>query len=79
MMLVNVFFGVAFVVMVDRLIDRPGIAFAVVVVTLIALNSRVMSYNCPRCGSNLFFRNWFTLPWPNKVCSRCGLPLKAPD
>ena len=44
---------------------------------LLLINLRIGRYNCPRCRSNLFLRKGFAWPWPNKVCSECGLNLEG--
>lgn len=67
--------SVLFVVVVDRYYGHSTIAFAFAIVGLIAANRLMLSYNCPRCGKNLFFRGIFVVPWPNRTCGKCGLDL----
>lgn len=74
-MIGNVLFGCLFIVIVDRFFGHSTLAFAGVIVVLVVLNRRIMTFDCPRCGSNLFFRKYIMLPWPNRHCSRCGLDL----
>ena len=59
------------------------IAFAIVIFGLFMANIGILGFNCPTCRKNLFFyRGILMLPWPNKVCGRCGTDLTkvpAPD
>ena len=71
--------GVLFVIGVESIIGHSSWAFAVVVVALIFVNRRALRYNCPRCGSNMFWRGVLPFPWPNRTCSKCGLDLSKPD
>ena len=77
LMLLNVGLGAAFIIAVERFYGHSTWAFAVVAVVLIAINFRLWRYDCPRCGSNLFMRKVFIMPWPNATCSQCGLRLKG--
>ena len=79
MMLGVVGIGFGFIAATDELVGHSDLAFAAVIFGLIVANTRILSFNCPRCGSNLFFRGVFALPWPNRICSRCGLDLGAAD
>ena len=67
--------AILFVAMIDRYFGHSTIAFGVAIVGLIAANRRMLGYNCPHCGKNLFFRGIFVVPWPNRVCGRCGSDL----
>ncbi|KWV93164.1 hypothetical protein [Erythrobacter sp. YT30] len=67
--------AVMFVLVIDRFFGHSTIAFAAAIIGLIAANRRMLSYNCPVCGKNLFFRGMFVIPWPNKVCGKCGTAL----
>ena len=67
--------AILFVVTVERFVGHSTIAFGIAIVGLIAANSRMLSLNCPHCGKNLFFRGIFVVPWPNRVCGRCGAAL----
>ena len=67
--------GTAFIIAMDQLVGHSDLAFAVVVFALLVSNMRILAFRCPNCGSNLFFRKYLVLPWPNRTCSRCGRPL----
>ena len=67
----------AFIVAVDNLVGHSDLAFAAAIFALLVANFRILTFRCPRCGSNLFFRALFVVPWPNRTCSHCGLDLKA--
>lgn len=69
--------AILFVAVIDRYFGHSTIAFGVAIVGLVAANRRMLSYNCPNCGKNLFFRGIFVVPWPNRVCARCGLDLES--
>ena len=79
MMLGIVVMGFVFIVGVDRMVGHSSLAFAVVVLALLIANRSVLGFNCPNCGSNLFFRRWLILPWPNRTCSNCGRELARND
>ena len=74
-MLVGVAIGFLFVIAVDQWIGHSSIAFAIVIFGLFMANIGILGFNCPTCGSNLFFRGPLMLPWPNKTCNRCGTDL----
>ena len=78
-MVANVFLAFLFIVVVDRFLGHSTWAFALAIIALLALNARILRFNCPRCGSNLFYRSWIALPWPNRTCSKCGLELDKCD
>lgn len=69
------FAGVGATILTDRFYDHSVIPFAVTALALFWANRRMGQFACPRCGSNLFVRERIALPWPNRVCSRCGLDL----
>ena len=71
-MLLGVAIGVVFIIVVDQWIGHSSIAFAIVIFGLFMANIGILGFNCPTCGSNLFFRGPLMLPWPNKTCNRCG-------
>lgn len=71
--------AIVFVGVVERFFGHSTIAFGVAIIGLVAANRRMLSYNCPNCGKNLFFRGILVVPWPNKVCGRCGYELDKPD
>lgn len=75
-MLFGVGASAVFVVIFEQAFGHSSIPFAICTVILFAMATGMWKYNCPRCGSNLFMRKGIPLPWPNKVCSRCGLDLK---
>jgi predicted RNA-binding Zn-ribbon protein involved in translation (DUF1610 family) len=67
--------SVLFVAVVDRSYGHSTLAFAAAIVGLVVANRRMLSYNCPHCGKNLFFRGLFVVPWPNRTCGKCGAAL----
>jgi hypothetical protein len=64
--------AVLMVVVVDRVYGHSTLAFAAAIVVLILVNAPILGFNCPRCGKNAFFRGIFVIPWPNRICTRCG-------
>lgn len=70
--------AVLLVLGVDRIYGHSTIAFAAAIVMLLVANAPMLRFNCPRCGKNAFFRGIFVIPWPNRVCSRCGRDLAVP-
>ncbi len=77
-MLLAVLVAFLFLILVDELYGHSNIAFAVAIALLIGANARILQFNCPVCGNNLFFRGLIVLPWPNKVCSKCKTDLTVP-
>lgn len=71
--------AVLFVSVVDRFLGHATIAFGVAIIGLVIANRRMLGFNCPTCGKNLFFRGMFAVPWPNKVCGKCGSQLDNPQ
>jgi ribosomal protein S27AE len=69
--------AVLLVLAVDRLYGHSTIAFAAAIVMLLVANAPMLRFNCGRCGKNAFFRGAFVVPWPNRICTRCGLDLDA--
>lgn len=67
--------AVLLVVTADRLYGHSTLAFAAAIVMLIVANAPILRFNCPSCGKNAFFRGIFVVPWPNRICTRCGLDL----
>ena len=67
--------AILFVLAIDRLAGHSTLAFAIAIVGLIAANARMLTFNCPECGKNLFFRGPLVVFWPNKTCGRCGTNL----
>jgi predicted RNA-binding Zn-ribbon protein involved in translation (DUF1610 family) len=78
-MLLALVVAILFVAVVERFFGHSSIAFGVAIIGLIAANRRMLSYNCPNCGKNVFFRGIFVVPWPNRVCGRCGHELDKPE
>lgn len=71
-MLGAVALAVLIVVVVDRAYGHSTLAFAAAIVMLIIVNAPILGFNCPRCRKNAFFRGIFVIPWPNRICTRCG-------
>ena len=67
--------AILFVVTVEQFVGHSSVAFGIAIVGLIFANTRMLSFNCPNCGTNLFMRGFLVVPWPNRVCSKCGTPL----
>ncbi len=67
--------AILFVLVIERFFGHSNIAFALAIVGLIAANRRMLGFNCFECGKNLFFRGMFVVPWPNRICTRCGTAL----
>ncbi len=70
--------AILFVLTIDRFFGHSTIAFGIAIVGLVIANSRMLGFNCPRCGKNLFFRGLLVVPWPNRKCGRCGAQLEQP-
>ncbi len=70
--------AVLLVVAVDRIYGHSSLAFAAAIMMLIFANAPMLRFNCGQCGKNAFFRGPFVIPWPNRICTRCGLDLAAP-
>lgn len=70
--------AILFVLLSDRLFGHSAIAFGIAIVGLVAANARMLTYNCPNCGKNLFFRGIFVVPWPSRTCGKCGTKLDRP-
>lgn len=75
LMLASLAAAILFVGAVDRLYGHSTLAFAAAIVGLVLANRPMLSFNCPRCGKNVFFRGVLVVLWPNRVCTRCGLDL----
>ena len=71
--------AILFVLVVERFFGHSSIAFGVAIVGLVIANARMMTFNCPHCDKNLFVRGMFVVPWPNRVCGRCGARLEDPS
>lgn len=66
------FVAILFVLVVDRFFGHSTLAFVIAIIGLVIANAQMLKLNCPNCGKNLFFRHIFVLPWPERVCSKCG-------
>lgn len=64
--------AVLLVLVVDRFHGHSSLAFAAAIVLLVIANAPMLRFNCPACSKNAFFRGIFVVPWPNRVCTRCG-------
>ncbi|MFU7528269.1 hypothetical protein ACM64M_07045 [Qipengyuania sp. ASV99] len=71
--------AILFVVVVEQFAGHSTIAFGVAIVGLVLANARMLGFNCPNCGKNMFFRGIFVVPWPNRNCSKCGNDLSRPQ
>ncbi len=69
--------AVLLVAATDRLYGHSSLAFAAAIVMLLVANAPMLRFNCPQCGKNAFFRGIFVVPWPNRICTRCGTDLDA--
>jgi hypothetical protein len=76
-MLAVLLLAAGLVVTTDRLYGHSSLAFAVGIVMLLVANAPMLRFNCPTCGKNAFVRGVFVLPWPARICSRCGTDLAA--
>lgn len=68
--------AVLFVAVVEVFVGHSNLAFAAAIIALIFANARMLSFNCPECGKNLFFRRLLVVPWPNPICTRCGADME---
>lgn len=71
-MLAALALAVLLVAVADRLYGHSTLAFAAAIMLLLIANAPMLRFNCQRCGKNAFFRGVFVIPWPNRVCTRCG-------
>ena len=67
--------AILFVAVIESFYGHSTFAFAAAIVGLVLANRRMLSFNCPHCGKNLFFRGLFVVPWPNRTCGKCGKAL----
>ncbi len=70
--------AVLLVIVVDRIYGHSSLAFAAAIMMLLVANTPMLRFNCANCGKNAFFRGPFVIPWPNRICTRCGLDLATP-
>ncbi len=75
LMLGSTALGLLMVIIWDRYLPHSTIPFVIAIAMLLYLGRDMRLLNCPRCGKNLFMRRWLSVPWPNRVCTRCGLDL----
>lgn len=68
--------AILFVLLIDRMQGHSSLAFGVAIIGLVVANARMLGFNCPNCGKNLFFRGPMVVPWPNRVCGKCGSDLE---
>lgn len=59
----------------DKIGLGEDVGFAIFAVVGFVLLARLLTFKCPKCGSNLFRRGAIYMPWPNKVCHSCGADL----
>jgi predicted RNA-binding Zn-ribbon protein involved in translation (DUF1610 family) len=71
--------AILFVLVIDTYLGHSTLAFGAAIVGLVIANARMLTFNCPKCGKNLFFRGIFVVPWPNRLCGRCGTKLTTKD
>lgn len=71
--------AIAFVLTVDRLVGHSTLAFGVAIIGLMLANARMLGFNCPTCGKNMFFRGMVVVPWPNRICGKCGSDFSRPQ
>lgn len=71
--------AILFVAVVEQFVGHSTIAFGVAIVALVFANRQMLGFNCPTCGKNLFFRGIFVVPWPNRICGKCGTQLARRD
>lgn len=67
--------AVLLVVVVDQVYGHSTLAFAAAIVLLVIANAPMLGLNCGRCGKNAFVRGMLVVPWPNRICTRCGTDL----
>lgn len=68
--------GIVVTILFERQFGHTLIPFLASAALLLVMNRRISRFNCPRCGSNLFIRKGWAWPWPNKICSDCGIDLR---
>jgi len=71
--------AIAFVLTVDRFVGHSTLAFGAAIIGLMLANTRMLGFNCPTCGKNMFFRGMVVVPWPNRICGKCGSDLSRPQ
>ena len=78
-MLAALILAITFVLAIDIFVGHSTIAFAIAIIGLVVANAPMRRFNCPNCGKNLFFRGMLVVPWPSKVCGKCGEQLAPPQ
>lgn len=71
--------SILFVAVVEVFVGHSNLAFAAAIIALVVANARMLSFNCPQCGKNLFFRGPLVVPWPQRICGRCGHDLEQAE
>lgn len=71
--------AILFIVVVEQFAGHSTAAFGIAIVGLVLANARMLGFNCPACGKNMFFRGIFIVPWPNRTCGKCGNDLTRPQ
>lgn len=71
--------SILFVLLIERMAGHSTLAFGIAIVGLVIANARMLGFNCPECGKNLFFRGVLVVPWPNRTCGKCGTELAGPS
>ncbi|MGB7418890.1 MAG: hypothetical protein WA918_06905 [Erythrobacter sp.] len=71
--------AILFVLVIDSYFGHSTLAFGAAIIGLLIANARMLTFNCPTCGKNVFFRGVIVVPWPNRVCGRCGTRLDAKE
>lgn len=79
LMLAATLLGVVVTILYERQFGHTLVPFIASAAFLLFLNRRISRFTCPRCDSNLFIRKGWAWPWPNRICSECGLDLARAD
>lgn len=64
--------AIVLIVTTDLLFGHSTPAFVAAILLLFFVNRPILTFNCPRCGKNAFFRGRIAVFWPNRICTRCG-------
>lgn len=75
--------GVALIAIVPDLLRRMELSseassmieWALAILWLMAGGMGSLLLACPRCGKSPFMRGMISMPWPARICSRCGTDL----
>lgn len=60
------------VAVAEAFVGHSNLAFAAAIIALVLANARMLTFNCPKCGRNLFFCGALVVPWPSRMCRACG-------